>query len=104
MIRVSVLYPNSEGATFDHTYYAEKHMTMVLDKLRSFGCERTEIDRGLASGTPGAPVPYMAIGYLIFDSIEGFQQGMATHGQGIMADIPNYTNVAPIIQISQIVG
>ena len=26
MIRVSVLYPAKEGATFDHDYYARKHM------------------------------------------------------------------------------
>ena len=33
MIRVSVMYPNSAGATFDMAYYTRKHMPMVRSKV-----------------------------------------------------------------------
>jgi hypothetical protein len=36
--------------------------------------------------------------------VEDFQKGMAAHGQELMADIPNYTNIPPTIQISEIVS
>ena len=29
MIRVTVLYPNTEGSKFDLKYYIEKHMALV---------------------------------------------------------------------------
>jgi uncharacterized protein (TIGR02118 family) len=104
MIRVSVFYPNTPGATFDHTYYAEKHCPMVQERLRPFGCVRIEIDKGLLGGTPDAPAPFVAVGHVIIHSVEGWQQGLAAHGQEILGDIPNYTNIAPQMQISEIVA
>jgi uncharacterized protein (TIGR02118 family) len=43
-----------------------------------------------------------ALGHLLFDSVEAFQAGFGPHAQEIMADIPNYTNVEPAIQISEV--
>jgi uncharacterized protein (TIGR02118 family) len=104
MIRIAVLYPQGEGKTFDHAYYAQKHMAMVRQRLGSFGLVRAEIDRGLAGGAPGAPAPYVCIGYLTFNALEDFQKGMGVHGKEIMDDVPKYTNIPPQIQISEIVG
>ena len=33
MIKVSVLYPNGNGAKFDMNYYLKSHMPMVQQKL-----------------------------------------------------------------------
>jgi hypothetical protein len=35
MIKVTVMYPYTEGARFDHAYYRDRHMPMVKAKL---GC------------------------------------------------------------------
>jgi hypothetical protein len=35
--------------------------------------------------------------------VADFQKGIGTHSQEIMGDIPNYTDIAPQIQISEIV-
>ncbi len=104
MIRVTVLYPNEAGRTFDHDYYVNKHMALVRERLKDFGVVRTEVDRGLAGGAPGSPAPYVAIGHVYLNSLEGFQQGMGRHGKEIMGDIPNYTNIQPQIQISEVIG
>ena len=102
MIRVSVLYPDGDGKTFDHDYYANSHIPMVTEKLKSFGLAGGAVDKGLGGAAPGAPAPYVSIGHLLFETIEGFQQAFGAHGEEIMADIPNYTNIEPIIQISEI--
>jgi uncharacterized protein (TIGR02118 family) len=60
------------------------------------------VEQGIAGGMPGSPAPYLAIGQLQFDSVEAFQTGFQPHAQKIMADIPNYTNVQPVIQISEV--
>ncbi|MFQ5897154.1 MAG: EthD family reductase [Candidatus Methylomirabilia bacterium] len=104
MIRVAVLYQAKAGAKFDHEYYAAKHMPMVKERLRNYGLVRTEIDKGLGGGAPGAPAPYVSIGYVYFNSVSDFQAGMAKHGQEIMADVPNYTDIRPEVQVSEIVG
>ena len=104
MVRISVLYPNETGKKFDHDYYINRHMKLVRDRLTSFGLVRTEVDKGVAGGAPGAAAPFVAIGHVYFSALEGFQKGMGQHGKEIMADIANYTTIQPQIQISEIVG
>jgi uncharacterized protein (TIGR02118 family) len=101
MIRVSVLYPSGEGKKFDHDYYAKKHMPMAGQLLKPV---RYEIDKGLAGGAPGAPAPFVAACHIYFNAIGDFQKSMGAHGQALIDDIPNYTNIQPQIQISEIVG
>ena len=100
MIKVSVFYPNSAGAKFDMAYYTTRHMPMVKRLVSS--CKSIAAEQGLAGGAPGAPATYIAIGHLTFDSVEAFQSGFAPHATEILGDIPNYTNVEPVLQISQI--
>jgi uncharacterized protein (TIGR02118 family) len=100
MIRVSVFYPNSPGATFDMAYYTSKHLPMVQRKAA--GCKGIAADEGAAGGAPGSQPTYVAIGYLLFDSVQAFESGFGPHASEILADVPNYTNTRPIIQISEI--
>lgn len=102
MIKVSVLYPNGPGARFDHDYYRERHMPLVQNRMGD-NCRRYTIDKGLAGGTPGSAPTYIGAGHLYCDSVEAFQAAFGPHAKEILADIPNYTNVAPVIQISEVV-
>jgi uncharacterized protein (TIGR02118 family) len=101
MIRVTVLYPNEAGKRFDHAYYAGKHLPMVMDRLK--GMVRYEVDKGLAGGGPGTPAPFVAACHLYFNTAADFEKGIGAHGPEIMGDIPNYTDISPQIQISEIV-
>ena len=102
MIKVSILYPNGEGKTFNMDYYANKHMPLVKF-LYGENVKILSIDKGLANGIPNAPVPYLAIGYLYFDSMASLQTAMGSPASAkLMADIPNFTNTQPVIQISEV--
>lgn len=101
MVKVTILYPNSEGAIFDMDYYASKHMPMVADLLGAV-LKSYEIDKGIGGRTPEDSIPYLAIGYLYFENLTDYQNGMAENGGKIVSDIPNYTNIQPIIQISEV--
>ena len=46
MIKVSVLYENTEGKKFDMAYYGNKHIPMVKQKLGAV-CRRVDVDQGL---------------------------------------------------------
>jgi uncharacterized protein (TIGR02118 family) len=102
MIKVSVMYPNTPGAKFDHAYYRDKHMPMVQSKMGA-KLKSYAVDKGMAGGTPDAPATYVSAGHLFCESVEAFQAGFGPHTAEIMGDIPNYTNVTPIIQISEVV-
>jgi uncharacterized protein (TIGR02118 family) len=101
MIKVSVLYPNSGDAKFDMNYYVTKHMPMVRQKLGA-ACKGVAVEQGIAGGAPGAPPAFVAMGHLLFDSADAFQTAFAPHASEIMADIPNYTKIQPVIQISDV--
>jgi len=101
MIKVSVVYPHSEGKNFDMKYYCEKHMPMVKQKLGS-ACRSIAVEQGIAGGAPGTPPTYVAMGHIYSESVEAFQAAFGPHAAEIMADIPNYTAIQPIIQISEV--
>jgi uncharacterized protein (TIGR02118 family) len=101
MIKVSVLYPNSGDTKFDMNYYVTKHMPMVRQKLGA-ACKGVAVEQGIAGGAPGAPPAFVAMGHLLFDSADAFQKAFAPHASEIMADIPNYTKIQPVIQISDV--
>ncbi len=102
MMKISVMYPNTPGVTFNHDYYRDKHMPMVKARMGSHLKSYT-VDKGVAGGAPGAPAPYIAAGHLFCESVETFQAGFGPHTQEIMGDIPNYTNATPLIQMSEVV-
>ena len=99
MIKVSVLYANREGATFDMNYYLDVHIPLV-QRLLGDVLKGAEVDQGI--GSLQSPTAYLAIGHLWFDSVEAFEAARGLHGAEIMADIPKYTNVESIIQISEV--
>lgn len=94
MIRLSVFYPQTEGATFDHDYYRNHHVPLAV---KTWGLDRAEIDRGLDG-------PYVAAVHFRFPSREAMNAAMGAEGtSAVMADVANYTNIPPVLQTSEIV-
>ena len=95
MIRVSVFYPATEGATFDHDYYREKHVPLVV---RTWTPVSAEIDKGVDG-------PHVAAVHMTFESLDALSQAMAAEGTAdVLADVANYTTITPVLQTSEIVG
>ena len=93
MIRLSVLYPVTEGATFDHDYYRDSHVPLAVATWQPL---RTEIDRGIDG-------PYVAAVHFTFASTDDLAVAMAAEGTAaIRADVPNYTSITPVRQLSEI--
>lgn len=102
LIKVSVMYPFAEGKTFNMEYYETKHMPMVAGYLGSNLVKYT-IEKGLASGIPNQPLPYMAIGTFYVKSLTEYQAAIAPNRDAIRADFANYTTIAPVILVSEVV-
>ena len=101
MIKVSVFYPNEEGTKFNMDYFLNSHIPMVQEKLGA-ALKGGAVDQGLGGVDPGSPATYVAMTHLLFDSVEAFQGAFGPHAEAIMADIPNYTDIQPTIQVSEV--
>jgi uncharacterized protein (TIGR02118 family) len=101
MIRVSVFYPQSDGAKFDWDYYLASHIPMVREKLGK-ACKGISVEKGLAGGPPGTTPTFLALCHLSFDSVDAYQAAFAPHAATIMSDIPNYSSGQPAVQVSEV--
>jgi uncharacterized protein (TIGR02118 family) len=101
MIKVGVFYPSTPGARFDMKYYLEKHIPMVKQKIGP-ALKNVAVEQGVAGGQPGAPITYSVIAHLSFDSVDAFQSTFGPNAPAILGDVPNYTDIQPIVQISEV--
>lgn len=102
LIKISIMYPYAEGKTFNMEYYETKHMPMVASFLGSNLVKYT-IEKGVSSGIPNQPLPFMAIGTFYVKSLSEYQAAIAPNRDAIRADFVNYTNVIPVILVSEVV-
>jgi uncharacterized protein (TIGR02118 family) len=98
---LTILYPNTDGATFDLDYYLDVHVPMSKryqePALKSF-----TVDVGTGTGIPDEKPPFLVIANLVYESMDAFVEVFMPHMEELQNDIKNYTNVAPIIQFSEI--
>lgn len=95
MIRLSVLYPTTDGATFDHDYYRDVHVPLAM---KTWGLDAAAIDQGING-------PYVAAVHFTFESMEAMGAALAAEGTpAVQADVANYTTITPVMQISSIVS
>jgi uncharacterized protein (TIGR02118 family) len=102
MVKVSVLYPYVDGGTFDIDYFLHKHLPLV-EEVWGPALVRKEIDAGLSGPGYGTHPTYVAMAHLYFQSIESFQAALGPRHKELAKQAPNFTNIEPIIQVSQLV-
>lgn len=103
MIKLSVMYPTGEGKTFDMDYYLGTHIPLVA-KLLGDAIKGATVEEGIAGGAPGAPATFAAMGNIYFESLESFQNSFGPNAPTILADLPNFTNAEPTVQISKVMA
>lgn len=101
LFKVAILYPNGDGKNFDMDYYERKHMPMVAGFLGK-NLQFYEIDKGIAGRTPTDKVPFLAIGNFYVKDITEYNKAVSQNRETIINDFKNYTNIQPIIQISEV--
>lgn len=103
MIKISILYPNNKGARFDLRYYIDKHMPISIGLLSAHhGFRGVSVEHGLGGGIPGADAAYVAMCHYQFDSVENFMAAFTPHAAALQGDMPNYTDIEPVIQVNEV--
>jgi uncharacterized protein (TIGR02118 family) len=100
MIKVTAVYPYREGARMDADYYVNHHVALVR-RLVGPALKGVSVDRGIASLAPGQPPPFVLMAHFLFDSLPDFQAAFGPHAATVMGDLPNYSDIAPTLVISE---
>ncbi len=101
MIKLTAMYPYTEGKRFDINYYCNSHIPLVQKALGA-ALKGITVDAGLGGGAPGSKPAFVAMAHLLFESVEAFQNAFGPNAAAFAADTPNYTDIAPQVQISEV--
>jgi uncharacterized protein (TIGR02118 family) len=101
MFKVTILYPNGDDKTFDMDYYEKKHMPMVAGFIVK-NLKFYEIDKGLTGRTANDKPPFVAVGYFYISDTAAYNKSIAQNRDAVVNDVKNYTNIQPVVQISEI--
>lgn len=102
MIRVTVSYPPHESFHFDHAYYQSTHAQLIRDRLGAHGLVKLEIDQALVERSDKLPAS-VAAAHMFFNDADSFKAAMAAEGKVLGADRTNYTDIIPVVVISQVI-
>lgn len=61
-----------------------------------------EIDKGIGGRTPNDKAPFVAVGYFYVYDMGKYNQAIAENRDAVVNDFKNYTNIQPVIQISEV--
>jgi uncharacterized protein (TIGR02118 family) len=100
MVKVSILYPAAAGR-FDVDYYLSTHMPMSIARLGP-AMRRIEVEIGVSGALPDQPPTHVAMCHFVCDTAEAFLAAFLPHAAELQADMINYTDMEPIIQVSEI--
>ncbi|HWG20519.1 MAG TPA: EthD family reductase [Terracidiphilus sp.] len=101
MVKVSIFYPSKPGSRFDVDYYLSTHMPLAIGMLGS-AVKAVSVEIGLIGGQPDHLPPFTAICAFTCDNVEAFTTAFLPNAEVLQADIPNYTDISPVIQVSEI--
>ena len=100
MALLSLLYPDQPDGRFDVRYYLGQHVPKVRALWEPMGLTEIRLLHGIS--TPdGGPAPYRVLALLTFTSVEAMRQALATHSAELFAGIARYTDIKPVVQISE---
>ena len=100
MIKVSIVFPNTPGWRFDQDYDRNAHLPLAMKCLVP-PAKSVTLDIGVSSATPDQPPPLRAVAAFTCESVQDFRDAFMPHAAELSLDISNYTDIEPIIQISQ---
>lgn len=103
MLRMTVLYPNADDATFDWDYYNAEHMSLLDERFGPHLAKAPEVTKGVAN-LPKGDATFMASAILYFADRDALNAALKAGGMDIPNDIPNFTNVQPVMQLDEVVS
>ena len=103
MIEVTVAYslPGRPRLHIQHGLLPEDAHSAIQKRMGA-AMKTIWVSRGIGASTPRSPAAFVAMVHATFDSAEVFATAFAPHAAELQGDAPNYTNIQPVVQISEV--
>src|SRR5580700_5659054 len=101
MIEVTAAYPAGQGRTFNLDYYLKAHIPLFQKRMGA-AMKTIRVSCGIGGSTPRSPAAFVVMVHATLDSAEVFATAFAPHAVELQADAPNYANIQPVVQISEV--
>ncbi len=101
MVRITILYPRTEGKKFDIDYYLNVHMPLSIEK-QGTAMRAVTVEIGISGVPEGTPPPFVALCHFLYESLDAFLAAFTPHAELLMGDIKNYTDIESIVQVSEV--
>ena len=82
-------------------YYLGTHIPMAK-RLMGSAMKGCVVERGVNAGPPDTKPSYIVIARMEFESVDAFYKAFVPHMDTLRNDIPKYTDIEPVIQISEV--
>ncbi len=102
MVKIGSFYPNEPGKTFDMRYYCEEYVPLLREWFGD-ALKKVIVDKGIYGGEPDAPPFFLAMGQFYFETEEAGVQAYFSNLSKMEAERPKFTDIKPILQISQVI-
>jgi uncharacterized protein (TIGR02118 family) len=100
MYIITISYPKSADSTFDFDYFRATHLPEVGRVFGPYGLGYASVLRGEQS-VDGSDPAFFATTVLSFPTEDGARAAASSEGaKELMADVPNFTNVTPVLQFN----
>ena len=96
MFRVVGAYVGAAGDRFDLHYYRTRHVKIAHELLDLHGLQAIRV---LSGFEPGDGPGLIVVSEMVFRSREGFDAGIAECGAALFADLKNFTDLTPMLQV-----
>jgi len=101
MIRITLIYRESENAHFDFDYYVDHHVAMSRQLMSDCGLISIEVQKVLRA-LAGGPSDVICITHVDLEDEACLNKALELHGAQMMADFENYTDISPEIHVCQV--
>lgn len=98
MFRVVGAYVGTPRDRFDLDYYLTRHVKIAHELLDRHGLEEIRVLSGFEP-PPGDAPGLIVASEMVFASREGFEAGLAESGAALFADLKNFTDLTPMLQV-----
>lgn len=95
---LTAIYPKTPGTHFDMDYYMAKHGPLVQEKFQPLSIQ---VNEGISGAAEGSEPAYYVITVITFATLEDLQNAVATHGEEVISDIQNFTDVEVQLQVNK---
>ena len=99
---LTIMYPFEEGATFDPDYYRDNHLTLIMDLYGTEAIRRFELRKPM--NMPGGNPAFMGSVNIYIENQAAFDAAGAEHTETLVADVPNFSSVFPVVVVTEIYG